>query len=108
MKKEDVYDTRYTVECPLPFLWPYHTKRLIKKKIENVKKTPIAESVIYKIFLLKMNLKTLQRRIFLRISTSVMEKNVQAILPVICSMKKKLFHLGLSLKKIRKLKNVQI
>lgn len=32
MKKEDVYDTHCTVEWPLPFLWPYHAKRLIKNK----------------------------------------------------------------------------
>lgn len=32
MKVEGVYDTCYTVECPLLFLWPYHTKSLIKNK----------------------------------------------------------------------------
>lgn len=32
MKAEGVYGTRYTVECLLPFLWPYHTKRLIRNK----------------------------------------------------------------------------
>ena len=26
MKLEDTHDVKYTVECPIPFLWPYHTK----------------------------------------------------------------------------------
>lgn len=27
MKLEDIYDAKYTVESPVPFLWPYHTKK---------------------------------------------------------------------------------
>ena len=50
MKLEDTYDVKYTVECPIPFLWPYHTKNSVNSETEK--------GVILSSFLLKAIIKT--------------------------------------------------
>ena len=32
MKLEDTYDTKYTIESPVPFVWPYHTKKVFNSE----------------------------------------------------------------------------
>ena len=39
MKLEDTYDVKYTVECPIPFLWPYHTKSSVNSENRKAHKS---------------------------------------------------------------------